>query len=339
MSSNLFINESFYLSNIQYAGTNLPNECLFLKLALWYISTRQGRIMAKDIVLALGGGGVRGISHLGVVQCLLDNHYEINGIAGTSAGGMFGAPLAAQVPSREILAAVINFFKSPDFRRSSSDSASLVGTNGIEHVLAKFIEGKTFKDLPIKFSVTSVSLKTGEEVIITDGDLIKAVLATIAIPGVFPTRGENALVDGGVLDPIPVGPARALNPSLPVVAVVLHTKPADFSPLQSSAVMIDQIPDAIVDRLTRTRLGESLRNMNVGVELGSDRLTELNLEISKPDVIVRPIVGHYGTLQKVDPTKLFDEGYRAMEEQLPALAESLSFVNNIKRISKYTKAK
>lgn len=295
--------------------------------------------MAKNVVLALGGGGVRGIAHLGSVQCLLDNQYEISGIAGTSAGGMFGAPLAAKVPTKEILDAVKAFFKSPDFSRSSSDSASLVGTNGIEHVLAKYIEGKTFKDLPIKFSVTSVSLKTGEEVIITEGDVMKAVLATIAIPGVFPTRGDNLLVDGGVLDPVPVGPARALNPSLPVVAITLHTKPVNYSPMQSSAVMIDQIPDAIVDRLTRTRLGESLRNMNVGVELGSDRLTELNLEISKPDVIVRPIVGHYGTLQKVDPTKLFDEGYRAMEEQLPALVEALSFVSSIKRISKYTTAK
>jgi NTE family protein len=295
--------------------------------------------MTKNIVLALGGGGIKGIAHLGAVQCLLDNEYEIDGIAGTSAGGMFGAPLAAQVPPREILAAVIAFFKSPDFRRASSDSASLVGTTGIEHVLAKFIEGKTFKDMPIKFSVTSVSLKTGEQVIITQGEVIKAVLATIAIPGVFPTRGEDVLVDGGVLDPVPVVSARALNPSVPVVAIVLHTKPADFSPFDTSAVVIDQIPDAIVDRLTKTRLGESLRNMNVGVELGSDRLTELNLEMTKPDVIVRPIVGHYGTLQKVDPTVLFDEGYRAMEDQLSALVNALSFMKSVKRISKYTTAK
>jgi NTE family protein len=299
----------------------------------------QGNTMAKSIVLALGGGGIRGIAHLGVVQCLLDNDYEITGIAGTSAGGMFGAPLAAQVPSKEILTAVINFFKSPNFRRSSSDSASLVGTTGIEHVLAKFIEGKTFKDLPIKFSVTSVSLKTGEEVIITEGEVIKAVLATIAIPGVFPTRGDEVLVDGGVLDPIPVASARALNPSVPVIAVPLHTKPADFSPLDSSTVEIAQIPDAIVDRLAKTRLGESLRNMNVGVDLSSDRLTESIMELTKPDVIVRPIVGQYGALQKVDPTALFDEGYRAMESQLPDLVDAFSFVKSVKRISKYTTAK
>lgn len=295
--------------------------------------------MAKNIVLALGGGGVRGIAHLGAVQCLLDNEYEISAISGTSAGGMFGAPLAAQVPTREILAAVIEFAKSPHFRRAASDSASLVGTTGIENVLSKFIEGKTFKDLPIKFSVTSTSLKTGEEVIIEDGDVMKAVLTTIAIPGVFPTMGEDVLVDGGVLDPVPVAPARMLNPSLPIVAIVLHSKPADFSPMQSSTVVIDQIPEAIVDRLTKTRLGESLRNLNVGVELSSEKLTELNLELTKPDVIVRPIVGHFAMLQKVDPTVLYDEGYRAMDEQLPALADAFSFVNSIRRISKYTTAK
>jgi len=59
--------------------------------------------MAKQILLALGGGGVRGIAHLGVVQCLLDNHYEIVGIAGSSAGGMFGAPVAAGHDPRKIL--------------------------------------------------------------------------------------------------------------------------------------------------------------------------------------------------------------------------------------------
>jgi len=295
--------------------------------------------MAKNIVLALGGGGVRGIAHLGAVQCLLDNEYKFDGIAGTSAGGMFGAPLAAQVPPREVLSAVIDFFKSPNFRRTSSDSASLVGTSGIEHVLEKFIEGKTFKDLPIKFSVTSVSLKTGEEVIITEGDVIQAVLATIAIPGVFPTRGEEVLADGGVSDPVPVEPARALNPSVPVVAVTLHTKPAGFSPMQTNAFVIEQLPEAIVDRLSRTRIGESLRNLNVGAELGSDRLTELNLEITKPDVIVRPVVGHIGMLQKVDPPALFNEGYRAMQIQLPALVDALSFLKTVKRISKYKTAK
>jgi len=294
--------------------------------------------MTKSIVLALGGGGVKGIAHLGAVQCLLDNNYEFSGIAGTSAGGMFGAPLAAKVSPTEILEAVTTFFKSPNFKRSSTDTASLVGTLGLESALAQYIEGKLIQDLPIKFCATSVSLKTGEEVIIREGDVMAAVLATIAIPGVFPTRGDDILVDGGVMDPVPVRAARTLDPTVPIVAVTLHTKPADFSPLDISTVGADQIPEAISSRLTKTRLGESFKNMNVGIEIGSDKLTELSLEVSKPDVIVRPIVGQYGTLQKVAAQVLFDEGYRAMETQLPALEDASSFLKSVVRITKYKTA-
>ncbi len=92
-----------------------------------------------------------------------------------------------------ILSAVIDFFKSPNFRRAASDAPSMVGTAGLEQVLGKFLDGKTFADLAIQLSVTSVSLKTGEEVVISEGEVMKAVLATIAIPGVFPTRGDDIL--------------------------------------------------------------------------------------------------------------------------------------------------
>lgn len=294
--------------------------------------------MTESIVLALGGGGVKGIAHLGVVACLLENHYSIEGIAGTSAGGMFGAPLAAQVPPREILDICIEFMKKPDFHRVPKDTASFVGTRGLETALAPFLEGKVFDDLPIKFCVTAVSLKTGEEVVICEGDVMQAVLSTIAIPGVFPTRGEDVLVDGGVMDPVPIKPARALNPSLSIVAVTLHTKPADSKTEQTNLSLTDQIAGTIIDRVTKTRIGESLDIMNKGIELGSDRLTELSIEVGKPDVLVRPLVGQYSSLQKVDPTELFDEGYRAMESQLPALVESLTLLNCIKRIAKYSKA-
>ena len=78
--------------------------------------------------------------------------------------------------------------------------------------------------------------------------------------------------------------------------------------------------------------------MSIGYSLVSDQLAELNLELTKPDVVVRPIVGHFGTLQKVDPQVLYDEGYRAMVEELPTLQDAFSYMKSIKRISKYTTA-
>ncbi len=292
--------------------------------------------MAEDIVLALGGGGVRGIAHLGAIECLLENDYNLVGIAGTSAGGLFGAPIAAGVAPREILDVVTGFMKSPDFKRESSDTASIAGTAGVETALAPFLEGKTFEDLSIKLCVTAVSLKSGEKVVLNKGDIMEAVLATIAIPGVFPPQGEDILVDGGVLDPVPIEAARALEPSLPIVAVTLHKKSADYSPEELNFSTGDQFSEAIIERLINTRLGEALKYFNTGISMSSDRLAELNIEVGQPDVVVRPLVGQYFALQMVDPLKLFDEGYRAMESQLPALADSLMLINKIKRIAKYS---
>lgn len=295
--------------------------------------------MSNKIVLALGGGGVKGIAHLGVVACLLDHNYEIEGIAGTSAGGMFGGPLATQAAPQEIFNHVVEFFKNPDLKRNKKkDGPSLAGTHGLETALAPFIQDKLIEDLPIKYVATAVSLKTGKEVLLDSGELMQAVLATIAIPGVFPALGEDELVDGGVLDPVPVLPARALNPSLPIVAVVLNTKDPDVA--QNDQMLGESAPitDLIVDRLSKTVFGESLDIAGKGLGLKSDKMVELSLENSKPDVIVRPLVGHHGALSNVDPQELYDEGYRAMESQLKALEEANSLVNSLIRIAKYSTA-
>lgn len=294
--------------------------------------------MSDKIVLALGGGGVKGIAHLGVVACLLDHDYEIEGIAGTSAGGMFGGPLAAKVSPHEIFNHVVDFFKNPDLKRNKKGGPSLAGTQGLETALAPFIQDKLIEDLPIKFVATSVSLKTGKEVLLDSGELMHAVLATIAIPGVFPAIGEEELVDGGVLDPVPVFPARAINPSLPIVAVVLNTKDPDAPQENQTLVENDPLTDLIVDRLSKTVLGESLDIASRGFGLIGYQLAEVSLKNSKPDVIVRPLVGHHGPLSVVNPQELFDEGYRAMQSQLEALEEANSLFNSLIRIAKYSTA-
>src|SRR5690606_6206887 len=185
--------------------------------------------MQREINLALGGGGVRGVAHLGVVQCLLDHNYKINGIAGTSAGGLFGAAIAAGNLPRDIAAAVDGFFGESSFRSGlRSTSFSLIGTSGMVNALEPFLQGKTLQDLDIRFVATAVSLKTGQEIVIKDGDTMQAVLATIAIPGIFPSQGDLILVDGGILDPVPIDSAREFDPSLPIVAVMLHKQPQDY---------------------------------------------------------------------------------------------------------------
>jgi len=111
----------------------------------------------------------------------------------------------------------------------------------------------TFEDLVIPFAATAVSLHSGKEIILRKGKVIDAVLATIAVPGVFPSMviGGKTLIDGGVLDPVPVQVARWMRPDLPVIAVVLHKVPEDWSGEEISLPVPIPGPTQIVERLVR----------------------------------------------------------------------------------------
>jgi len=292
--------------------------------------------MKRAVNLALGGGGVRGVAHLGVIQCLLDHDYEINGIAGTSAGGLFGAAIAAGNPPREIAAAVDRFFSETSFRSGIGLSTfSLIGTNGLVKALEPILQGKTMRDLAIPFVATAVSLKTGQEILIKEGDVTQAVLSTIAIPGFFPSQGDLVLVDGGLIDPVPIESAREFDTSLPIVAVVLYKQPPNFSLEEIRVPLEDSLLEPLVKTVSKTRLGELMRHLTATVDVVSGKLSELRIEKSKPDVLVEPVVGHIGLLQKIEAQPLFDEGYRAMEENLEQLDKAYSLVSSFKRITKY----
>lgn len=292
--------------------------------------------MAKEIVLALGSGGVRGCAHIGAYRCLLDHGYKIKGISGSSAGGLFGAAFASGADLDLIEKTVLDFFKNPDFSRRRGDVA-FGGTGTLQEALSPIIGDKNIEDFPIPFIATAVSITTGEQVIITKGNAIKAVLATIAIPGFFPSQSleEEVLVDGAVLDPVPVDIARRLDPTLPVVAVPLHYKPHDFKPDQMWLPFSQYLPKSVLNHVVSTHFGEIMRSMNASLELAISRMAQLSLEETKPDVIVKPLVGHYGALEPIDPAKLVEEGYRAMEQCLPDLNSSYSLLNTFLRITKY----
>lgn len=292
--------------------------------------------MAKALVLALGGGGVRGCAHIGTYRCLLDEGYKIAGIAGSSAGGMFGAAFASGANLDDIERVVVDFFRHPDFRRTRGQAA-LGGTHKLEDALSPFIGDKNIENFPIPFAATATSIQTGKQISISSGNAMQAVLATIAIPGFFPSQSndDDILVDGAVLDPVPIKLARQFDPTLPVVAVPLHYRPRDFRVDQMWLPFSDFLPEPVYKTVVNTRFGEIMRVMNASVEIVTERLTELAIENAQPDVVVKPIVGQYGSLEPIDPVELIDEGYRAMQDSLAQLKASYSLINSFTRITKY----
>jgi NTE family protein len=260
-----------------------------------------------DIVLALGGGGIKGMSHLGVIRQLEKEGFHIKAIAGTSIGAMVGAFLAAGYSTHEIQNIFENADKPRLFTRKSGDGPSLLGIRGLSQILIDNFVEKTFADLKIPFACTAVDTVLAQEILLTQGRLVDAVLASCAIPGIFPPKhiGDNILVDGGVLDPVPVSLARCLFPSLPVIAVVLTPVPEKWAGMtQFNITSGSTLPLPLIEQVSHLRIAQAFSIFTRSMEITSCMMGELRLQIEKPDVIIRPDVGNYNILENIDQAEI-----------------------------------
>lgn len=285
-----------------------------------------------DITLALGGGGSRGYAHVGVIRRLEAEGFRIRAVAGTSAGGIVAAVYAAGYSPDEMESLFSEIDQSKLFALSLNAGPALLSLSHAAKVLEEFLGDRTFSDLELPCAVVAVDIKSPREVILHTGRVVDAVLATIAIPGVFPPKvlGEHELVDGGVLDPVPVSVARSLAPRLPVVAVVLS--PAMEQPTRFAHLPLPvRIPPPIVERLTRLRLAQAFNVFLQSVDIGQRMITELRLEVDAPEVVIRPEVGRLGLLDSVEIGDVIRLGEKAAEAALPELMRAVSWPRRMGR--------
>lgn len=279
-----------------------------------------------EITLALGGGGAKGNSHIGVIRRLEKEGYIIRSVAGTSFGGIVAIFYAAGYSPDEIQKIFEDVDQGRLYGRDPEDGPSLLGISGVRKLLNHVVGGKTFDDLRIPCAVTAVDVKSGDEVIISKGTLVDALLSTTALPGIFPVQRMNGweLVDGGVLNPVPVSVARMLSPNLPVVAVILND-PMD-KPVPTYTIPMPQIlPRSIVERISRMNFAQSLDIFLRAVDVSSRAVAHFRLELDKPDVLIRPAVHHINLLDKVVVADVAMLGEQATEEMLPQIKRAVSW--------------
>ena len=290
-----------------------------------------------DIAIALGGGGIRGIAHIGVLRTLEERGFNIKAIAGTSAGGLIGAVYAAGIDTHRIEEEVKGLDPIRAFMRHHDDAPSLLGLGEIATKLSKLLGDRTFSDLKTPFAATAVSLQSGKEIILTDGKILDAVLATIAVPGVFPSQeiGGQVLIDGGILDPVPVQVARWMRPDLPIVAVMLHQLPPGYTEDSPQLPITIPGPASIVDQLTKLRPVQAFKIFSQSIEVASKHLTKLTLQLYKPEVLISPPVGHIGLLQMIDVDEVIQAGVKATEEALNEIEKEANWMKNLQRIVKH----
>lgn len=285
-----------------------------------------------DIALALGGGGAKGNAHIGVLRLLKQEGIGVGAIAGTSFGGIVACFFAAGYTPDQIE----EVFKAVDqarlYDRDRDEPPAFLGLGRVRRWLRQTLGERAFESTRIPCAVTAVDMRTSTEIVIQSGPLCDAILCTIAMPGIFPSylQGELELVDGGLLNPVPVAVARSLAPSLPVVAVSLTTplgEPAHTLPIP----FLDDLPGPIAAGISRLRITRAMEVFMRSIDIGSRQIAELRFQIEKPDVVIRPAVGEIGALDQVDVHEVAKLGEEAARACLLEIRQAASWTNRLRR--------
>lgn len=192
----------------------------------------MGKSSSKNVALVLSSGGARGIAHIGVIQELEARGYTITSIAGTSIGAVIGGFYAAGKLDEYVDwicgLGFYNVFNLIDF---SFGNKGVIKGQKVFDKMSEWMEGLSFEDLEIPFACVATDLKNRKEIVLTAGDVMKSVHASIAIPGYLEPvlLNDVYLYDGGIVNPLPINRVHRNGDEI-VLAVDLNAHQPDFDP-------------------------------------------------------------------------------------------------------------
>lgn len=215
-------------------------------------------MVGKRVALVLGSGGARGYAHIGAIDVLTERGYEIVAVAGSSMGALVGGLHAAG--KLDDYTEWVTSLNQRDVLRLLDVSLNSSGVFRLERVLARmteYLNGVLIEDLPIPYTAVASDLGARREVWFTSGPLETAIRASIAIPAMITPIMVNGrlLVDGGVLNPVPMEPVMGVDADF-TLAINLSGEKAHHvgsSPTRESAAQ--RPPNEWLDRFRRTAAG------------------------------------------------------------------------------------
>jgi len=248
--------------------------------------------MTAQVGLALSGSGAKGIAHIGVLKVLEEAQFPVHMLAGTSMGGVVAAIYAAGRSAAEI-EQFARSIRLLDIAQRDRTGLGLLGQDKMAGYLREALGGDlAFDQLQLPLALVAVDLETGEEVIIREGSVVEGVLATTALPIVFPPlRWQGRLlVDGGVLNPVPFDVVRQMGADRVVAVYTVHDLP--------DVLEVEPPPggrgvEAVVRLLLyRSRWTPLLNVSERSLSIISDKLVEQRLQEAPPDLMIEiPLKG------------------------------------------------
>ena len=267
----------------------------------------------NKIGLVLGGGGARGLGHIGVLKVLKIHSIPIHMLAGTSIGAVIGAMYAATldpnwienkfkefidseaykkiglhrlVPTSQtnssIFQTAATYMKNQIIINLANDRLGILKQERLSEIIEFLLPVKTFEELKIPFSCLAVDLNSGEDVVFNSGNLIEAIVASSAIPGYIPPIEKDGmlLTDGAVSCPVPVKTVRKMGADFRIsVDVGLN----HFEPLENPNLL--QVLGR-AEQITSTRLGE-VKSEKADITIRPDTMNVFWAEFDKIDQLIK----------------------------------------------------
>lgn len=295
------------------------------------------------IGLVLGSGSSRGWAHIGVIEALQDAGIPIHLVAGCSVGAFVGA-IFASGGLEQLKKYVIDMDGESMFSFSDLSlirSGLLDGDRKLKELFCMHSSKKTFDELEIPLKVVAVDLFSGDPVVLDSGDLLKSLRASMSYPGLFAPVYHKArwLIDGGVVDPVPVGVARAMGADI-VIAVNLDSElvarrrrgkngedhdtappPARNAFLQKLAARYEAVEKTIRNRLELQKKKDpappgTRQVISAAIQLMQDRITRVNFAVNPPDILITPRLGDLKMLDYDQVEHAIQEGYIATQNKI-----------------------
>jgi len=310
------------------------------------------------IGIALGSGSARGLAHIGVLRALQEYDIKIDRIAGSSIGALIGAVYAdGNLPLLE------SSFKSLDRRKLTAlldltvPRAGLIEGKRVTNFIRDHLSCNSIEDLPIPFCAIATDILSAKQCVFNKGNLVDAIRASISVPGIFTPvqQGEMVLVDGGLVDPVPVSTtaqmgasyliAVDLNHQAPYVKTSKNTPAKDITPRfineesnetlhpdefkisQSLLKKILQVKSlaSLIDHDNSSPFRNWLSNQtspNIfeiilsSINIMAAKITESQLAITPPDLLIQPPLGDIHFLAFDQADKIIEIGYQSAQQAL-----------------------
>jgi NTE family protein len=301
------------------------------------------------IGIALGSGSARGWSHIGVLKALAERGIKPGIVAGSSIGALVGAAYANnQQDELERWVYSLSWKDIVGFLDLSVVGGGLIQGEKLLDFARLYMEGTSIETLPVSFGAVATELDTGREVWLRNGSLLEAIRASISLPGLFaPVKlNDRWLVDGGLVDPVPVSLCRAMGAEV-VIAVNLNgdivgkhgystrnglVKGAENA--DNGTALWEKISGQLKNSLNERRdiflaqlFGESrdtpglFEVMAGSLNIMQDRITRSRLAGEPPDIILEPKLSHIGLMDYDKGDEIITEGYACVDRAADQLLE------------------